>query len=189
MMMVRKLKKEEEVKNHDSTINLTIPIAGDNGQVQLLNGLSQGTSATTRIGNKVSFQAVYGKINIKAGNGEADGLVARVILVYDRRTNGTAAAWSGICAGAPTLTGYDLDNDKGKYQVLFDEIYTFNTNEFQRPIKFFIDLKGKRGDYSLGNAGSVADIAKGSLYLAVNTINNTVAVTVAGYIRCRYTDA
>ncbi len=189
LRLIRNMQKREEMKAIDTTINLQVPIAGNAAVVTHLNSIIQGDSASQRIGNKITFKTLSGKLIIKGGNGEVDGFSGRVLIVYDRDTDGAACAWNNVCDSVNCLDLYNITNNKGRFQVLYDKIFNINsTGGLNRAFKFFINLKNKTGDYSLGNDGGVDDIAKGSIYLMVNTVNNTVAVDLDGYCRLRFTD-
>ncbi len=186
--MVKSLQKQEEKKYDINTINMTVAIAGNAGQVQLLNGLVQGTSGATRLGDRISMKTLSGRLNIKIGNGETDGCVVRCVLIYDRDSDGAAPTWTNLFGTEDLLRVYDFREDPGRFQVLMDKTYRVNSDTFQVPIKFWYNLAGKTTHYN-GNAGTVADITKGSLYIMANTINNTVAVDVDGQTVMRFTDA
>lgn len=187
-LMLRQLRNTEEKKYLDTVVNLTVPIAGNAAQVVLLNGMSQGNTASTRIGNKVTMKGLQLRLNAKAGNGEADGQLIRFILVAEKKPEGSASAWTSICNSVDTLSNYSMTLNNNMI-VLWDETFAMDTSQFQLPIKKWIDLKGLVADYSRGNAGTVADFQQNSIYLMVNTLNNTVATDLDGNVRLRYTDA
>jgi len=187
-LLLRRLRNSEEKKYLDTAVNLTVAIAGNAAQVLLLNGLAQGNTASTRIGNKITMKGLQLRLNAKAGNGEADGQVVRFLLCAEKKPEGSASGWTSICATADTLANYFMTLNNNMI-VLWDETYALDSSQFQLPIKKWIDLKGLVADYSRGNAGTIADFQQNSIYLMVNTLNNTVATTLVGNVRLRYTDA
>ncbi len=188
LALVQKMQRTEEKKYDINTINLTVAIGGNAGQVQLLNGLVQGTSGATRLGDKIALKTLSGRINVKIGNGEVDGCVVRMVIVYDRDSDGVAPSWSSLFGAEDLLRNYDFRTDPGKLDVLCDKTFTVRTDTNQIPVKFWYNLKDRITHFQ-GNAGTIADITKGALYVMFNTINNTVAVDVDGQTVVRFTDA
>ena len=101
LYMIRKLKNEEEKKIHE--VYVDHDVASGSTATTSLSLIAQSTTAgssTTRIGNKISVQslAFKGKINL-ADSETAKGVICRLLLVMDRRPQGTQATQANILSG------------------------------------------------------------------------------------------
>lgn len=188
LTLIRKFKKEEERKYIDVTVNESIA-AGGGATETLLNAISQGNTSTTRIGNKITMESIAWKLRFMATGAETGWLI-RVMLVYDRKPAGALATWETVCTANAVLSLYTVTgNARGRFQVLYDKIFNMRDVARVQYLKGFINLKGKKGDYSLGNAGTIADLAKGSLILMANTMNTAAITDLDGSTRITFTDA
>lgn len=178
--IVRKLRKQVEVKeiNTNGNSNMLVGASGTwaaTGQF-LLNPLAQGTTKLTRIGDKINMKDLLLRYRIERDATETNGFGARVVIFLDRKTVG------GV---APVVTDLFLtDNylaplnraNAGRFAILHDEFVSFDNDEFTKADKIYLDLK-RTGTvhYGRGNAGTVADITTGALWLWINCYDFSVA--------------
>lgn len=190
LQLIRKFKRDEEVKYLQSMADTAqIPIGGN----WIVNGFgpycSQGTTVTTRIGNKVSIKDLTVRGLIKLTALEATGTSVRVIFVYDRKPAGADAASSDVFTTDNQLnSGYNiLGASKGRFQIFFDRTYSFSSVATQRSFKMYTQ-KTFPIVYN-GNAGTVADLQRGNLLMMAMAEGNAAAINVDFGWRIRFTDA
>lgn len=190
LQLLRKFKKEEEVKYCQSFGDTAqIPIGGN----WIVNGFgpytSQGTSITTRIGNKISIKDIVCRGLIKLTALEAVGTTVRVVFVYDRKPAGADTTSANVFTTDNQVnSGYNIIGaNKGRFQIFFDKTFSFTSTSTQRAFKFF----SKRNFPIVynGNAGTVADLQKGNLLMMACAEANAAAINVDFGWRIRFTDA
>lgn len=153
------------------------------GTVTLLNGIARGTDNTGRLGRVVYMVDV--RLRLSMLNAAANDTLRHIVL-YDAQANGTAPAVTDVLQAASPLSDYNLDN-VGRFEVLYDELYAVRTVynpldvlDIALPVPWEVV-------FNAGNAGTVADIITGALYLvsvgsqAVNTTTETLYSRVCFY--------
>lgn len=162
--------------------------------VTLLNGLSQGTTASTRIGRQILMKSIELRGHFQADSATTFTPV-RCACVLDRQPNGAAPAFTDIYDAATPTALRNISNKK-RFKVLFDSgvlAVTGNSSapndnslipyEHYRKIKIPVQ-------YNSGNAGTVADIATNSLFMVFigGTASGTADAGFTGSLRVRYED-
>lgn len=188
---VKQIEYETEVKYKD-TIFTGIEMA-DTGTIAntlLVNGLQQGQTSITRIADDVvytSFQlrgCISHQIPTTATNLAP---VYRLVIVRDMQPNGVAMTFGNLFDTTvitdPVYAPRNMDYID-RFHVYYDKVGILNINasfitsgtgtplvttttqvaDVGRTIKVFKKL-GFKTNYGLSNAGTVADIAKNSLYM------------------------
>ena len=134
----------------------------------LTSGLTRGTSAASRIGNKIHYKRL--RLNYDQGARIAidnGGWNLRMVLVYDKQPNGATPTattlWSADDVNAfPNLANLD------RFIILYDKITqcTGLNNNFSNANYYIdIDLCGLDATFNTGNAGTIADIQTGALFM------------------------
>lgn len=192
LAIARKLQSNTEVKHIEHTLTVAnIAIAGNAGQVQLLNGLVQGDTDVTRTGDKVTWLSISYRFEV---DGTASDFLYRWAIIYDRFPQGAALAWTDVYNSANNDALLNYDNAQRRRFVIIATQTLPDSNSYSakidhRMIHGFIQMKRNlKTDYSLGNAGTVADMQAGSLYFVHNASGNANAVSAAGFIRLKFTD-
>lgn len=182
---------EKKFVDVSTTVN-----ADDVGSVTLLNGMTQGTSQSTRIGNKISMTSVQFRLAAFNGATTTQSPIMRFLVVYDKQTNAATPAITDILVASTVVSPMNLAN-RDRFVVLAEETFrpdnTFNDTaavaEFSeykaRYLKLRLDTI-----YNNTSGGTVADIQTGALwFIALSTsINGTAEPAVTLYTRTRYTD-
>lgn len=150
------------------------------GSVELLNGLSQGSDNDNRLGRKIFMKYVEGiwKASSTLGSGVAQS--CRILIVYDRQSNGAAPAITDVLTTNNSCALKDYDA-RDRFLILLDEFFdlpNFTGTEFKMQTGRFYRKIGMPTIFNSGNAGTVADIASGSLYLL--TIGDVAAGATDG---------
>ena len=175
------------------TVNTTIPFDVASGSVgTLLNGIQVGANSYQRIGRhiKLKYMLFKCRINQLTALTFADQ-VLRFLIVWDREPNGMATVpnFSNVMASAAGTSDPfsfpNLSNEK-RFQILMDrtiKVPTQNASGLsgstqtssieQREKNYFsktIKLNRKTLFTALGNAGTIADIDKGALFIVANAL-------------------
>ena len=160
----------------------------------LLNGLQPGSSASQRIGQKVTIKSIQIKL---AADMNANFLptLCRWFLVVDRQSNGAApAAITDILNAASPYALRNLDNRK-RFKILLDKTRQVadHNNAGSNGVFWNVYMKFRRPfivEYNAGVAGTVADIVSNSLYLMTiaDQAPGATCPNLYGKARIRYTD-
>lgn len=160
----------------------------------LVNGLTQGTTASTRVGRQILMKSVEIKGHFVADSTTSITPV-RCMLVLDHQPNGAAPAFTDIYDTAVPSSLRNISNKK-RFKVLFDSgiiAITGNTSSSNEntlvPYEHYRKLKVPV-QYNSGNAGTIADIATNSLYMCFigGTASGTADAAFTGQLRIRYED-
>lgn len=174
------------------SVDVGATVAADaTSSVILLNGMARGDEINERIGREVTMRSI--QITGCAYVAPAAGIDQnhRVILVYDRQTNAAALTAAQVLAAVNCYAPRNLENRK-RFKILFDRTWHLNATaepNSQHIFKFYRRLAHPM-TFNAGDAGTVADITTGSLYMV--TIGSVAAGATAGSVlfnaRIRYSD-
>lgn len=157
----------------------------------LLNGIARGDALDERIGRQVLMRSIQFNLRFQVTVGTGIAQFCRCTIVYDKQTNAAALTNTNVfvenTVNAPRL----LENRK-RFRILYDE--TFFLSEDATTGCGHV-LKGYQRvnlpvEFNSGDAGTVADITTGSLYLVLTgtTAAGDTDTLIRGYVRVRYTD-
>ena len=171
------------------------------GVLLLLNGLSQGTTASTRIGRRVTVKSVQWAFDA-ATSSSTTWTANRYMIVQDTQANGAGATFADIYATAQPSTLRNMSN-MPRFKVLYDSksFIMIGDNAGVGSSAYDVDslATAHQGyikctvpvQYNSGNSGTVADIQTNALYF-VMIGNGTTSVTdvniAAGTARIRFSD-
>jgi len=165
------------------------------GAAVLLNGIAQGTTASTRVGRKVTIKSLFIRMAWNRGALSTGGAPLRVLVVYDRQTNASAPNITDILVTDDFLSPNNLSN-RDRFITIFDCImkdvgggdatggYRYMANDV---LYKSLNLEQM---FNTGNAGNIGDISSGSIYLFVAQAGTlaTANGNFEFYSRMRYTD-
>lgn len=161
------------------------------GAIALLNGCVAGADIGNRIGRQMELRSIQLQcINSVTASTGVDQ-VHRVLLVYDRQSNGGAPAFNDVLNGATIVDFRNLANRK-RFKILMDKKIQLSASsesgsrevwQYYRKLRHPVQYNG-------GSAGTIADIQTGSLYIMM--IGQEAPGATAGdmkYVtRVRFTD-
>lgn len=184
--------KIPEVKNFEAggTIATTFN-ASTFAAPSLLNGLQYGTAANQHVGRKVMLRSILIRMTSNLGPTSTQGANTRVLVIYDRQTNGAAPAALDITTANDFWSVMNLNNSD-RFVVIFDKILPAISQNGNWSVakkvykKLSLDMI-----FNAGSTGTVTDIQTGSLYLLVG-INGTMGVANGGFTftsRIRFVDS
>lgn len=155
--------------------------------ITCINDVAQGTSAITSIGRKILMKSILLQAVLTNSNG-----FGRLLIVYDRQTNGAAPAATDVLTSNTMMAAQNLDN-RDRFIILAD-IYPWEQSENIANG----NINGSPGGYKRfikcnletiygSNLGTVADIQSGGLFIMTNCNGGTIAGET-GLQRVRFVD-
>jgi len=179
-----------ELKFVDTTITTAVPINGTFNAGTLLNGMANGSDASTRIGRKVNIKSLLLRWSFRLSTTTTAGGNIRFIVVYDKQSNAAAPVITDILLADAFDSPNNLSN-RDRFVTLMDVI---------------TPAIGTSGDYAVagvgykrlnletmfnaGSAGTIGDITSGSIYVFAASSNSflTTALVQLTRARIRYSD-
>lgn len=142
------------------------------GTFTLLNGIGFGTEAYQRVGRQVQLCSLDLRYAVTQQNGALNAQICRLMVVYDKQTNGLIYPSSDLLDNSVALVfwtqkQYNRDG-RDRFVVLHDESFQVNPNLLEGSFPFVnrqIDLKGLKTQYNAQPGLLVNTIQTGSLYL------------------------
>jgi len=182
---------EKKFKDNSSTTNATTT-----AKLTLLNGMQMGTSALTRIGQRILVKSIqYNLAMAREDPALSTTQYVRVCVVYDRQANAVAPTNDMIfdtASGTIATWCRNLAN-AGRFFMISDRLFTFpgvNGGGEQSTVDRFFRRVNLPVYYNSGNAGDIADIQTGSIYVIYTGSSAAGADNVVCDLitRIRYTD-
>jgi len=173
-----------EDKYQDIAITTTVD---NSGLVTLLNGLTQGTTVSTRIGDSVKWVNITVSWSLTISVSAATTFV-RIILFRDKQCDGAAP---NTFVNLLMSASYDaLYNPvySNRFVVIYDNKVGLNTGDDQVYVGDRSFNQTFHTRYGLGNAGTIADIATNSCYLALISDQPTNRPAFLANIRVMFVD-
>jgi len=141
------------------------------GSVILLNGIASGDDYNQRDGRRVILDSISikGDMFYSSATAAHNVDIVRMMLIYDKQTNGAAPAIADVLVNANADSHYNVNN-LGRFDVLIDKTWSLpqvpaaTASAVTFP-KIKLGRSIKRGTQYSGTGSSVASIASGGLYL------------------------
>lgn len=149
--------------------------------VTLVNGITQGATANTRVGRRVTLISFLMRWAVSNTNAPT-----RIMIVYDHAPNGALPAITDIL----TFDGFTAVNNlinNDRFIVLHDEIVNLLQSSTIFGGKTFIKRQPLQMQYTNAATGTIADITTGAVYIMACSISG-VAANVQYTFRTRFTD-
>jgi len=177
---------KSEVKNSQVTATATFPTAGG---VILLNGISTGTSINQRDALQIRLDHLDMTFRV---NPNADFVAGafRVFIVYDGSPNGVLPGFTDIFSNAGYTTAQRVEN-MWRFKILYEKTWGAGYasadgigENYQLGWHKKLDLKNRMVQY-VSTGTTIADIAKGALYLVIvgTTANEDLTYNLATRFR------
>jgi len=148
------------------------------GNLVLLNGCATGADYTDRIGRKIRMKSVQFRGFFQPADDSTVTNYVRMMIVYDRQTNGNPPTVTEILQSASSLSSLNLNN-RERFTVVADKEYVIGRviNTATQAVSYGLNVHKCKGYRRLnletqygGSTNAVASIATGSLYML--TIGN-----------------
>lgn len=155
----------------------------------LLNGMTRGDDNNQRIGREVLMRSVLLSYSIAVNTVSGLDVRVRVMIVYDRQTNTLAPVITDILNSSNVVSIRNLSNVR-RFSILYDVVHVLNSyiEPFGQLYRKYYRHLNHPVVYNSGNAGTVADIVTGSLYLVAFCSTAVDSPTISYAARIRYTD-
>lgn len=163
---VRRLNKAMKAEIRYLDTNFTAASLNTTMSANLLNGIQTGDPDNYRQGSMVHMigltlhGAIYSYDN--TGGAAGYGNVVRVAVVYDKDTKGAIFADTELNQVTNNPLSNKNWNNRKRFKILYNRIFSV---DYAKPIVINKTIKLNLDTYYGGNTNTVADIAKGSLYL------------------------
>lgn len=157
----------------------------------LLNPTVQGTAATgQRLGRKITMTSLLVRYSCTLATTSVGGAVARILIVYDKQTNGATPAITDILTNNDFTSPMNLDNTD-RFTILMDELTDPISvgNNFSIAKNRYVKMK-LDSVYSTNN-GDVTDIKTGGVFAFIAQTGGvtTTVGTVDSFTRIRFLDS
>lgn len=197
LLSSRRLMKNPEVKFVDNNFNQQVSYSGF---VELCNEVSLGTTAFTRLGQKINLIAFSLRIRLTSQGilstaGSSD--VLHVALVFDKQPNGATITYDDVFSSggsSATLLACQAPrniNNLERFEVIKREMLEINQDgSGAAQLDWYCKLNHVTR-YNGGNAGTIADINSGALYVVMCTskVASASSPLIFGVGRLRFVDA
>lgn len=181
-----------ELKFIDVAITTNAPFGSIafSGTASLLNGMIPGSTASTRIGRKVTIKSLLLRYsNVLAATSTGGGQL-RLLIVYDKQANATAPAITDILLADEFNSPNNLSN-RDRFVTIADLITDGVAvgDNFSEAGVIYKKLNLETL-FNAGVAGTVGDITTGSIhfFIAQSGGIGVAAANFDGSARIRYTD-
>jgi len=158
------------------------------GSFTLLNACVQGSDYSNRIGRKIVVKSVYirGLVYPEAATGSAPVIQCRMILLVDNQPNGSAPAVTDVLNTGTATSQLNLNN-RDRFKIIRDQTFVLGPQTWVAGPLISVSGSPSVHDvncfakinletiYNAGNAGTIADINSGALYML--WIGSTVAAS------------
>jgi hypothetical protein len=186
------VRRTTEQKDHLATLPPAVGVvaAATFSAGTLLNALFQGVTAGTRLGRKIAMRSILIHYSIALSSTSVGGTPARIMVVYDKQSNGIAPLITDI------LTFNDFNapnnlNNSDRFITLFNEITDpISTQNNFSIAKILYRKLGLEVVYKDTSNGDITDIATGAIYAFIAQTSAVTVVTPAclSFTRIRYED-
>lgn len=156
----------------------------------LLNGLANGSDASTRIGRKITMKSLLIRFYATMAATSTGGSVIRYLVVYDKQANATAPAITDILL-ADEFSSYNNLSNRDRFVTLVDYITEpISDNGAKSTGGVIFKRINLETMFNAGSAGTIGDITSGSVYI-FNCQTGGIATAAPNCVarcRIRYTD-
>lgn len=157
----------------------------------LINGLAEGVTATSRNGRKIVMKSVYVRWTFQLASTSIGGAAHRILVVYDKQANAALPLIGDILTSNDFNQTNNLSN-RDRFVTIADVMVDpISANgEFARSGVIYkkINLETM---FNATSGGTIADITTGSMFIIVAQ-SGTIATTASTFLartRVRFTDA
>lgn len=162
--------------------------ADTSGTFYLLNPCARGDDIAERVGRETIMRSIQikGKTYGTASTGTLQ--IHRIIIFYDRQSNGAAPAATDLLVSNDDLSLKNLNNKK-RFKILYDQRFTIESNVAANTgalhtFDFYRKLRHPCS-FNNGDNGNITDFISGSLYVYVLGTNAAGATAGATQIKSR----
>jgi hypothetical protein len=153
----------------------------------LLNGLSLGTTANTREGQSVKAVDLQFNMTLTQSSVATQTFV-RIVLLSDSQCNAAVPGATDVFADTTNIRSLRNVGYSERFHLYFDEIVALQIVNLNSWAVSRVITMGFHQAFNTGNAGTVADITRNSLYLLTFSNEATNTPLLGGYFRYSFVD-
>lgn len=182
-----------QMKAEFKSIETDAFFAMNNGAgVLLLNGCTRGTDIGNRVGREIMMKSIQMRFVVYADSAGINQ-TWHLAVVYDKQPNGVALAYTDVFrTGSGTAALRNLENRK-RFRILKDwyECLSPVASDDSMKVYQWYAKCHLPVQFNSGDAGTIADIQTGSLYLVYmgSADAGTADCQMGGQVRVRFTDS
>jgi len=184
---VRALKRLLNVEDKYSDVIANAQNVPNTPTYVLLNGLSLGTSAITRNGQSIRCADLQFNCTITISSAASASFV-RLVLLQDTQPNASVPGADDVYVDTTNVRSMRTVGYNTRFRIILDELVSLtavNLTSYAMtrlfPLSFHVE-------FNTGNAGTIADITKGSLYLLYFSNEGTNYPLIGYYSRFSFVD-
>lgn len=161
---------KNELKFAERTANAADFIA--TGTAWLINAAAQGPEIYQRLGRQIFMKNLEFRCSITQQNGALNEQLARVAIIYDRQSNGTAPTaamlWDLGGATSYVTSQFNMDN-RERFKVLMDKTLRIAPPLVENSRKVIVNHipLNLYTTFNSGNTATITDIQTGALYVVM----------------------
>lgn len=175
---------EEKFKDITFSCATLFPVATNAGVISLLNAVAQGSGENQRQGKRIYMRdTVLSGVIMKSATQTGESAI-RLVLVYDRQTNGALPAAVDILA-VDNIAGLYNRYNADRFEILYDETFPFGSVESTTICLNELIANGFPCNYFSTTFNNVQDIMEGSLVLLTYSTSNLTTAGPAGNLYTR----
>jgi len=183
--------KGPELKNCEINVTSSIAFGGTGTITNILNATAQGTATNQRVGRKYRMTSFECRWQIQQLAGTVGGSPYRIMVVYDKQTNGLAPAITDI-VNFDQFTGFKNLDNLDRFVTIADFITEPTSPQNNLAIGGHFYRKMDLESIWEGNltGGAVAQCLTGSVFMIfwANGSQTVSSPSVTYFTRIRYTD-
>lgn len=163
------------------------PTPSTTASLTLLNGLSLGTTSTSRNGQSIKMTHVTANFLV-TNNATAVNTNTRIVMLIDKQANAAAITAADIFLSTSSFMSLYLVSVQNRIRVLFDQFVSLSTAGPSN-VTFTKQLTlNHHTEYNTNNNGNITDIVSGALYLFLMSDQATNTPSMAYQIRLQFVD-
>lgn len=197
VVLLKKIRTEERKNIDIAGLTDTIVFGQTTAVLQLLNGVDDGATSTTRIGRRITMTSMEIRWNGSMAATSTGVSPLRMTVVYDRQSNGNAPTATDVFAANKIATMMNLSNSR-RFKVLADELVECvgTSSPGAWNVKLWRDFTAKgtkpglEVEFNENSTATITSIVTGSIYAFFWQNGNILVAnpTSLFYSRIRFTD-
>lgn len=210
LKLVKNLQKQVEVKVIDPTAYRAMEVtrtATTNVQTdaqihnattnpkQMCIFVAQGDAKNERLGNKITLKSIDSRIKLNLNPATSVSTMCKIqlVLVQDRRPNGTQATWGNVFQLSVLNSHLTSDEEfRGRFQILYNKIFSWEdgVNRPNREVSYF--KRFNKQVWFNDTSYNYDDIQRNTFFWMILVHSNNIESATLTYgeiaTRIRYTD-
>lgn len=177
--LVNTEQKYSDLANQSITVSTT-------PTVNCIDGISLGTTATSRLGQSIKVTSFYISGNMSI-NASATETFIRLLVAIDHQSNATQAAFTDVMTLADVFSPRLIGNAR-RFTVLVDKRFALSANGSENKQFRIYKKRAFHVTYNTGNVGNYTDIQTNCLTVFWVSNEATNKPTVNFMTRLRFVD-